>query len=138
MDTNETNAASENQRQAATCATSSGPGCSAPNCPICDMPFEYGDIRIGEKDGIQFCYYCAARAAELFETLDAVIGKVTPCAAGWNVAFAPDCTTWVTVRRDEHAEPKVGNFITVTVPKVVQIHSQPNPTGQAAAHGTEE
>ena len=31
MDTNETNAASENQRQAATCATSSGPGCSAPD-----------------------------------------------------------------------------------------------------------
>ena len=111
---------------AATCATSAPTGCSAPNCPICDMPFEYGDIRIGEKDGIQFCYYCAARAAKLFETLDAVIGKVTPCAAGWNVAFAPDCTTWVTVRRDEHAEPKVGNFITVTVPKVVQIHSQPN------------
>jgi hypothetical protein len=42
------------------------------------------------------------------------------------VAFAPDCTTWVTVRRDEHDEPKVGDFITVTVPKVVAIHSQPN------------
>lgn len=76
------------------------------------------------------------------EMLDAVIGKVTPCAAGWEVAFAPDCTTWVTVRRDEHAEPKVGDVITVTVPKVVQIHSPPNPKVTLDAHsasaGSEE
>lgn len=74
-------------------------------------------------------------AADMFETTDAVIGHVTPVDNGWEVAFAPDCTTWVTVRRDEHDEPKVGDSITVTVPKVVAIHSQPNPSGQATAHG---
>ena len=58
----------------------------------------------------------------------------------WEVAFAPDCTTWITVRRDEHDEPKVGDFITVTVPKVVAIHSQPNAKnqGQLPRKGTDE
>ena len=65
-------------------------------------------------------------AADMFETTSALIGNVTEVENGWEVAFAPDCTTWVTVRRDEHDEPKVGDFITVTVPKVVAIHSQPN------------
>ena len=65
-------------------------------------------------------------AADMFETTSALIGKVTEVENGWEVAFAPDCTTWITVRRDEHDEPKVGDFITVTVPKVVAIHSQPN------------
>jgi len=64
----------------------------------------------------------------MFETTSALIGKVTEVENGWEVAFAPDCTTWITVRRDEHDEPKVGDYITVTVPKVVAIHSQPNPT----------
>ena len=67
------------------------------------------------------------KAADMFETTSALIGKVTEVENGWEVAFAPDCTTWVTVRRDEHDEPKVGDSITVTVPKVVAIHSQPNP-----------
>ena len=70
-------------------------------------------------------------AADMFETTSALIGKVTEVENGWEVAFAPDCTTWITVRRDEHDEPKVGDSITVTVPKVVAIHSQPN----AEAHG---
>ncbi len=65
-------------------------------------------------------------AADMFETTSALIGKVTEVENGWEVAFAPDCTTWITVRRDEHDEPKVGDFITVTVPKAVAIHSQPN------------
>ena len=69
-------------------------------------------------------------AADMFETTSALIGKVTEVENGWEVAFAPDCTTWITVRRDEHDEPKVGDSIIVTVPKVVAIHSQPNPTGQ--------
>lgn len=110
-------------------------GCSASECQICHVPFEFGDIMIGNDDGIrrgrQFCYYCAAKAADMFETTDAVIGRVTPVDNGWEVAFAPDCTTWITVRRDEHDEPKVGDFITVTVPKVVAIHSQPNPGNEA-------
>ena len=80
---------------------------------------------------------CAARAVRLFETLDCIIGRVAPCATGWNVEFAPsgclirdrdECATWITVRRDEYAEPKVGDFITVTVPKVLRIDSKPNPT----------
>ena len=48
--------------------------------------------------------------------------------------------TWITVRRDEHDEPKVGDSITVTVPKVVAIHSQPNGPLQrhpAAKEGSE-
>ena len=79
-------------------------------CKICHTPFEY--------------------AAAMFETTSALIGTATEVENGWEVAFAPDCTTWVTVRRDEHDEPKVGDFITVTVPKVVAIHSQPNPKVQ--------
>lgn len=125
----------------ATAATKRGvesaPGCSASECQICHVPFEFGDIMIGNDDGIrrgrQFCYYCAAKAADMFETTDAVIGHVTPVDNGWEVAFAPDCTTWITVRRDEHDEPKVGDFITVTVPKAVAIHSQPNPTREPRA-----
>lgn len=124
------------ESDAAACGSYPAPGCSAPNCQICNRPFEYGDIMIGQNDGVEFCYYCAARAVRLFETLDCIIGRVTPCAAGWDVELAPsgclirdrdDFATWITVRRDEHDEPKVGDFITVTVPKVVAIHSQPNP-----------
>ncbi len=96
-------------------------------CQICHVPFEFGDIMIGKDGGRKFCYYCAAKAADMFETTSALIGKVTEVENGWEVAFAPDCTTWITVRRDEHDEPKVGDFITVTVPKAVAIHSQPNP-----------
>ena len=70
---------------------------------------------------------------KICQTTSALIGKVTEVENGWEVAFAPDCTTWITVRRDEHAEPKVGDFITVTVPKVVAIHSQPNPRVDGAA-----
>ena len=70
-------------------------------------------------------------AADMFETTSALIGNVTEVENGWEVAFAPDCTTWITVRRDEHDEPKVGDFITVTVPKAVAIHSQPNPSHHA-------
>jgi CRISPR/Cas system-associated protein Cas10 (large subunit of type III CRISPR-Cas system) len=96
-------------------------------CSICHTPFEYGDIKVFRGDDeSRFCYYCAAKAAAMFETTSALIGKVTEVENGWEVAFAPDCTTWVTVRRDEHDEPKVGDSITVTVPKVVAIHSQPN------------
>ena len=112
---------------AAACGSYPAPGCSAAECQICHMPFEYGDIMIGKDGGRKFCYFCAAKAADMFETTDAVIGRVTPVDNGWEIAFAPDCTTWITVRRDEHDEPKVGDFITVTVPKVVAIHSQPNP-----------
>ena len=106
-------------------------------CHICHTPFEFGDIMIGKDGGRKFCYYCAAKAAAMFETTDAVIGRVTPVDNGWEIAFAPDCTTWITVRRDEHDEPKVGDFITVTVPKVVAIHSQPNPGGLRTAHPEE-
>ena len=113
---------------AAACGSSPAPGCSASECQICHVPFEFGDIMIGKDGGRKFCYYCAAKAADMFETTDAVIGHVTPVDNGWEVAFAPDCTTWITVRRDEHDEPKVGDFITVTVPKAVAIHSQPNPS----------
>ena len=135
---------------AAACGSYPGPGCSAPNCPICNRPFEYGDIMIGQKDGVKYCYYCAARAVRLFETLDCIIGRVAPCATGWNVEFAPsgclirdrdECATWITVRRDEYAEPKVGDFITVTVPKVLRIDSKPNPTADrraTAQEGTHE
>lgn len=106
-------------------------------CHICHTPFEFGDIMIGKDGGRKFCYYCAAKAAAMFETTSALIGKVTEVENGWEVAFAPDCTTWITVRRDEHDEPKVGDFITVTVPKVVAIHSQPNPGGLRTAHPEE-
>lgn len=109
------------------------PGCSASECQICHVPFEFGDIIIGKDGGRKFCYYCAAKAADMFETTSALIGKVTEVENGWEVAFAPDCTTWITVRRDEHDEPKVGDFITVTVPKAVAIHSQPNPTVEPRA-----
>lgn len=102
-------------------------------CSICHTPFEYGDIMVfSGDDERRFCYSCAAKAADLFETTSALIGKVTEVENGWEVAFAPDCTTWVTVRRDEHDEPKVGDSITVTVPKVVAIHSQPQPQTSAA------
>ena len=114
----------------------SAPGCSANECQICHVPFEFGDIMIGKDGGRKFCYYCAAKAADMFETTDAVIGHVTPVDNGWEVAFAPDCTTWITVRSDEHDEPKVGDFITVTVPKAVAIHSQPNAAGQGRREAT--
>ena len=83
----------------------SAPGCSANECQICHVPFEFGDIMIGKDGGRKFCYYCAAKAADMFETTSALIGKVTEVENGWEVAFAPDCTTWITVRRDEYAEP---------------------------------
>jgi len=116
-----------NQSGTAACGQNPASVCSAAECQICHTPFEFGDIIIG-KGGRKFCYYCAAKAANMFETTSALIGKVTEVENGWEVAFAPDCTTWITVRRDEHDEPKVGDYITVTVPKVVAIHSQPNPT----------
>ena len=124
----------DKKSDATSCGSYPGPGCSAAECQICHMPFEYGDIMIGKDGGRKFCYFCAAKAADMFETTDAVIGRVTPVDNGWEIAFAPDCTTWITVRRDEHDEPKVGDFITVTVPKVVAIHSQPKTAGQAADH----
>ena len=114
-------------RQPPACEAYPGKHCSASECQICHVPFEFGDIMIGKDGGRKFCYYCAAKAADMFETTDAVIGHVTPVDNGWEVAFAPDCTTWITVLRDEHDEPKVGDFITVTVPKAVAIHSQPKP-----------
>lgn len=124
-------AVADKKSDASSCGSYPAPGCSASECQICHVPFEFGDIMIGNDDGIrrgrQFCYYCAAKAADMFETTDAVIGHVLPVDNGWEVAFAPDCTTWITVRRDEHDEPKVGDIITVTVPKAVAIHSQPNP-----------
>ena len=126
-----------NQSGAAACGQYPASVCSAAECQICHTPFEYGDIMLGKNGGRKFCYFCAVKAADMFETTDAVIGRVTPVDNGWEIAFAPDCTTWITVRRDEHDEPKVGDSITVTVPKVVAIHSQPNPGGLRTAHPEE-
>ena len=63
-------------------------------CSICHTPFEYGDIKVFRGDDeSRFCYYCAAKAAAMFETTSALIGNVTEVENGWEVAFAPDCTT---------------------------------------------
>ena len=67
---------------------------------------------------------CTRYAADMFETTS-LIGKVTEVRMDGE-AFAPDCTTWITVRRDEHDEPKVGDFIARDGSEAVAIHSQPN------------
>ena len=55
----------------------------------------------------------------------AVIGKVTRKSFGWDVALAPDNTTWLSVyEADGFKEPKVGDVITVMPPQAISIETQ--------------
>lgn len=51
-----------------------------------------------------------------------MIGKVVQRDGGWDVSFAPDNTTWISVRFDQVEQPpEVGDEFEVIPPRVIGI-----------------
>ncbi|NUQ71691.1 MAG: hypothetical protein HUU17_12845 [Chthonomonadales bacterium] len=62
------------------------------------------------------------------DTIRAVVGKVTPTTYGADIALAPDNDTWLSVYNEDGPLPRVGDIVTVTVPRVVAVtRMEPEP-----------